>query len=147
MKTCTRCKVEKPQDDFYKDKRRKDGLYSYCKSCKNDIKKAYRRSLEGYLREKYHQIKRRVGKAEGYEKIYLKIDKEEFVKWSLSDTKYIELHEFWSSCFCKYDSYYCPSIDRIDSKGHYELGNIQWISWKDHLKKTAKEKTDGRSGD
>lgn len=32
-KTCTRCQTEKPRSLFYRDKRRKDGLYSWCKEC------------------------------------------------------------------------------------------------------------------
>jgi len=33
MKVCTRCKVEKPLTEFWRDKAKKDGLYSHCKSC------------------------------------------------------------------------------------------------------------------
>lgn len=32
-KVCTKCQVEKPAQDFYKDSRRKSGLYSHCKEC------------------------------------------------------------------------------------------------------------------
>jgi 5-methylcytosine-specific restriction endonuclease McrA len=32
-KECTNCKQTKPADEFYKDKRRRDGLYSWCKEC------------------------------------------------------------------------------------------------------------------
>jgi hypothetical protein len=32
-KTCSKCGEVKPVDDFYKDKRRKDGLSSNCKDC------------------------------------------------------------------------------------------------------------------
>jgi 5-methylcytosine-specific restriction endonuclease McrA len=34
-KECTNCKQTKPADEFYKDKRRRDGLYSWCKECFN----------------------------------------------------------------------------------------------------------------
>ena len=33
MKTCTKCKVEKPKTEFYKHKGAKDGLTYRCKSC------------------------------------------------------------------------------------------------------------------
>lgn len=32
-KKCTRCSADKPKSAFYKDDRRVDGLYSWCKSC------------------------------------------------------------------------------------------------------------------
>jgi hypothetical protein len=33
MKICTKCKIEKPEIEFYKDKFKKDGLRSDCKMC------------------------------------------------------------------------------------------------------------------
>lgn len=39
-KFCHRCKITKPKLEFYKDKSRSDGLYSYCKICtKTHVKK------------------------------------------------------------------------------------------------------------
>ena len=32
-KQCTRCKVVKPCSEFYKDKKHRDGLSSWCKLC------------------------------------------------------------------------------------------------------------------
>ena len=32
-KKCSKCGVEKPTSEYYKDKRRKDGLYPHCKAC------------------------------------------------------------------------------------------------------------------
>ena len=32
-KTCTTCKAVKPPGEFYRDRRKRDGLYSECKSC------------------------------------------------------------------------------------------------------------------
>jgi hypothetical protein len=33
FKTCLKCKESLPDSSFYKDKRRKDGLYSWCRDC------------------------------------------------------------------------------------------------------------------
>ena len=33
MKTCTTCKIEKPESEFYKDSQKSDGIYSNCKKC------------------------------------------------------------------------------------------------------------------
>lgn len=40
MKTCTKCKLEKPLDRFYK-RSGKDGYLSWCKDCKNKSSKAW----------------------------------------------------------------------------------------------------------
>lgn len=42
MKLCCRCDKEKPACDFTKDKRRKDGLRSYCKACESASKSRQR---------------------------------------------------------------------------------------------------------
>jgi hypothetical protein len=41
MKICTKCKIEKDESEFYKDKSRKDGLCSQCKKCRNEYHKQY----------------------------------------------------------------------------------------------------------
>ena len=42
MKTCTICKTEKPFDNFWPDRRRKNGLMARCKSCNTEQGRAYR---------------------------------------------------------------------------------------------------------
>jgi len=42
-KTCTRCKIEKPQSKFYKNKTTKDGLRFDCKDCCNTAQKKYKK--------------------------------------------------------------------------------------------------------
>lgn len=46
-KKCSKCGVVKLVSEFYKDKRRKDGLYSHCKKCQNAITKAYSSTEKG----------------------------------------------------------------------------------------------------
>jgi hypothetical protein len=41
MKTCNKCKVERPLDEFYKSKREADGHCSKCKVCQMAYEKAY----------------------------------------------------------------------------------------------------------
>ena len=48
MHTCTKCKVQKPNDKFYKDKRFKNGLTRHCKACK---KAYYEENREALLKK------------------------------------------------------------------------------------------------
>lgn len=43
MKVCSRCKIEKPRDEFYKNERYRDGLGSDCKACRKVTKENWRR--------------------------------------------------------------------------------------------------------
>lgn len=44
MKTCTKCLTTKPLFMFYKLSTSKDGLYKYCKPCKNESNSKYRQA-------------------------------------------------------------------------------------------------------
>jgi len=45
MKTCTKCLTEKSLDKFSKDRSKKDGFQTHCKSCKNMIRKEWRHGI------------------------------------------------------------------------------------------------------
>ena len=47
MKTCSKCKEEKPFSEFYKNRKRKYGLHNHCKSCH----KAYRETNKDKRKE------------------------------------------------------------------------------------------------
>tara|TARA_R110000782_G_scaffold244386_1_gene331167 strand:- start:119 stop:751 length:633 start_codon:yes stop_codon:yes gene_type:complete len=54
MKKCSNCKVEKEVTDFSKDKLRKDGFQSKCKTCDKDLIKKWRENNKE-RREKYRK--------------------------------------------------------------------------------------------
>jgi hypothetical protein len=56
MKCCNKCKIQKELDDFSKNKRNKDGLNHYCKSCSSNIRK------ENYILNKDKISKKRRNK-------------------------------------------------------------------------------------
>jgi hypothetical protein len=53
MKICAACQTEKQKSDFYKDKRKSDGLYSSCKSCTQSKSKSWKASNPNYRSEYY----------------------------------------------------------------------------------------------
>ncbi len=60
-KVCNKCFEEKPLDSFHRDKGKKDGLCTICKSCKRDNAKSWRLANLDYARKKgleyYHEKK------------------------------------------------------------------------------------------
>jgi len=53
MKQCSKCGEEKPLTEYYKQKSNKDGLYTYCKSCKyNQQRQWFNKNREENL--EYH---------------------------------------------------------------------------------------------
>ena len=57
MKTCPKCKTDKPFSDFHKDKTRSDDVQCYCKDCSS------KRSKESYdpLKRKVLDLKKNYG--------------------------------------------------------------------------------------
>jgi hypothetical protein len=58
MKTCARCKILKSCEDFYKNKKSKDGLSSYCSSCCKAAVVASTRKHAGHNDEAVRQRRR-----------------------------------------------------------------------------------------
>lgn len=55
MKTCTKCQIPQPLENFSKHKRSKDGLQPNCKSCVSIYKKQYFKDNKERLAEKSKQ--------------------------------------------------------------------------------------------
>ena len=51
MKTCSKCKVEKPLDEFYNHKNNPDGKTYDCKSCKKESKRKWREKNLNKIKE------------------------------------------------------------------------------------------------
>jgi hypothetical protein len=63
IKICSRCKLEKNENEFHKDKNRKDGLYPHCKICKNLATSAH-----GKINREKNKIKLQIWRAKNKEK-------------------------------------------------------------------------------
>lgn len=51
MKRCSKCGIEKPKSEFYRDNRSKDGFGYTCKSCNIERARKWRKSYENRVRE------------------------------------------------------------------------------------------------
>ena len=69
MKTCTKCKVEKDEAEFLKDKSKKDGLDYRCKSCVREYRQsdAYKASQKAYQQtDSYKEYQRAYKQTDSY---------------------------------------------------------------------------------
>src|ERR1700677_3796793 len=58
---CLRCDTLKPKEDFVKDKRRRTGIFPWCKQCHRDYQKIYREANPDVIKErkrKYNELNR-----------------------------------------------------------------------------------------
>jgi hypothetical protein len=129
MKICTKCKQEKPLEDFYRLDRGKDGKCPACKKCMYAQSRAWRaRNLE-YARcldrmeakkrwkyspwgQRLNNIKQRVRRKKAYSGIKVLLTKDDLRKL------------FYMANACSMEH---PSIHRIDPYGDYSFENCCYI--------------------
>jgi hypothetical protein len=145
---CTKCKKEKDESSFGKDKRRRSGLKSWCKDCHNESSRAlHRKKVEaGFIRERKpvsqeasaryaraHYLKHKEkhhARSRAWQQTqkgrlctYKQSASHRKIPWKLTDE---EFFHFWKEdcSFCN-DPIDTIGLDRIDSSKGYEKGNIR----------------------
>lgn len=141
MKECTKCFIEKSNENFHKFKNNKDGLSNWCKSCKKEYDKIYRKSdkIQNYYKSEEYKLK----KIDYINSNYLE-RKLSNIKSKLNFTKRniefnititdLEIVEYCPLLNMKLDysigngrkNWNSVSIDRIDNSKGYIPGNV-WI--------------------
>lgn len=110
-------------------------------------RREYDRSLIGLVHRRYRDMKARtIGNRECYArwKGLELLPKEDFIRWSVYsvDSEYPVLWTNWTNSF--YHTLLAPSIDRIDSSLGYILGNMQWLTRSEHMKRSVEARINGR---
>ena len=154
-KKCTKCSGEYPAttEYFYRDKQKRDRLYSWCRVChraaieayqctnvgKADQKercKKYRKTIPGYLHTLYGHMKQRCTnpKCHNYRNyggrgIECKFEASDAFIAYVVDV--LQVDPRGKQCH------------RIDSDGNYDLGNIEFLTAEEHVEKHRKLKIRG----
>jgi hypothetical protein len=120
MKTCLKCKLDKPLEDFHTDKRAKDGHLSICKICRSR-KKAFHPTLSKERRIFDRNLNGRLYRS-------LKTGKrgkwESFLGYTLEQLKQHLEKQFTSKMMWQnYGSYWW--IDRIIPRAAYRYQNVK----------------------
>lgn len=154
QKFCIKCEIWKPINKFYKCKRHKDSLALWCKNCEQEYhqahktkeveygkeyrrthkikrvkqQKEYRQSINGCLNRCFHRLNQRCNNPEHQRYKYyggrsikcLFKSSDEFINYVVNvlkvDPRGLEVH-------------------RINNDGHYELGNIEFLTRAEHKAK------------
>lgn len=145
IKKCKACLIDFDISNFWKKSASKDGYDNMCRKCRQAYQKKYhakamrnyRRTLKGFMDQKYTTMSKRVrGKdrnckntATGLPIISRKV----FYQWA-------EKQENLKPRFEKYkqenfEFKWCPTIDRINPKEGYIIGNIQFLYQSENAQK------------
>lgn len=131
---CNTCGIEKPLDQFKKNRRQPQGRERQCKPCWNEYLRAYNvaytKTHKGFIMRAYRNMQSRVEGVQ-WRKAHLYagkslLSREAFYEWAFTSGEFHELFAAWE--FAGYARQYTPSVDRIDSSRGYDLDNMQWVT-------------------
>ena len=124
LKRCGWCKKYKELGEFHKANNTWDGLFYKCIKCTNEARNSNTRRR---ATAKHNAMCWRCQNEERYinKGIKVKVSLEDFVEWYQSN--HIE-----KGCH----------VDRIDNHGHYEIGNLQVLTQREHNLKRHQDRLD-----
>ena len=152
MKTCTGCIQEKSLNEFNRSKSTKDGLTYRCKDCQKAARELAKAPIRAARKARLKTKTLKYFKDMTWGHLQERTINGSRPRWTLPSTRKYYLNkgikllmsrDQWNA-FCDeneeiimgfYKNGITPSLDRIDSAGHYALDNIQIISLKDNVEK------------
>lgn len=100
----------------------------------HERRKKYEKTPKGFLARKYHNMSNRV---KGILKVSAHLYKgksilkrEDFYSWAMESPEFWKLFEAWSAS--NHQLKLSPTVNRIDPKLGYEIGNMEWLTHGDN---------------
>lgn len=139
MKTCSKCKDEKPRSEFSPHKLTSDGLNSWCRACVNLAVNASNKTRSGLVRKIYgnqrFSSKRRGHPMPTY-------TKEDLCEWVYSQPNFEVLYQNWVKS--GYDKSLIPSVDRRDDYVGYTIDNLLRVcTWGENRDRNHADRKNG----
>jgi hypothetical protein len=109
MKTCTKCKEEKPFEAFSKEKRSKDGFKHWCKTCTKEYNAGLKKWRDSYNKNYNQNLsdEQRQRNRESSRKYYKNLSPEKLAKKKIRDKKnYLLIDEFAKQARADYTKKY-----------------------------------------
>lgn len=129
MKTCTKCRVEKSIDEFCKDRSTKDGLNCHCKDCIRQYQRAYSKTFRGHLYQCFKDMNKRCNKPRRRKYKYWGGRGIRCLFKSFGEFVHYVTHDLGLSTVKDIAGL---QIHRPDNDGHYEPGNIEFLTLAEH---------------
>lgn len=122
VKHCSKCKIDKPIEDFYRRTDKHDGYQDHCKICDDEKKRAYKSTLNGRLRGLLQHAKASAKKRTN-----------EASEFNLSYDDLISLWKkqngkcYYSNIVMTFTGSWKVSLERLDPKLGYVIDNVALI--------------------
>lgn len=85
------------------------------------------------VRTRYSTIKRRIALNKSYRKLPL-CSREEFIEWGCNSEDLARIFKEWNDS--GHQNRLMPTVDRVDPKKGYVIGNMKWVAFHDNARRT-----------
>jgi hypothetical protein len=134
MKTCTVCRLEKPDGEFYKDATKPLGVSRLCKPCTLAERARYRSANRERLKLQARADRRRTPERGCWQAMIDRCHDPKSTYFAHYGGRGIRVCNRWRESFALFQADMGPrpspihSLDRIDNDGNYEPGNVRWAT-------------------